>query len=59
MAQAKKAKTGEKTGRDVGHKHMCPKCDSEAHIVRFAGFGPKGLFWVCDKADCTYTMRTG
>lgn len=58
MAEKKKAKTGEKSGREFGTKHMCPNCNVEAHIVRYAGFGQKGLFWVCDK-ECGYSMRTG
>ena len=57
MAEKKKAKTGEKAGRQLTAKHRCPKCESDSHIVRYAGFGPNGLFWVCDK-ECGYVMRT-
>lgn len=52
---AKKAKTAQKTSTQ--QKHVCPDCGSDARIVMFAGYGDRGLFWVCDKA-CGYKQRT-
>ena len=52
----KKAKTAEKSG-EAARKHLCPKCGAESRIVQFAGFGPRGIFWVCEK-DCGYSERT-
>lgn len=57
MAEKKKAKTGEKSGREAQKKKMCPTCGSDTSVIRFAGFGQKGLFWVCDKA-CGFQERT-
>jgi ribosomal protein S27AE len=51
----KKAKTAEKS--TAAQKHSCPSCGSESRVTFFAGHGPKGLFWVCDK-NCGYTERT-
>lgn len=48
-------KTAEKSG-DL-KKRLCPDCGAEARIVQFAGYGPKGFFWVCEK-DCGYNQRT-
>jgi hypothetical protein len=52
----KKAKTAEKGG-EVGKKRLCPTCGAEARVVQFAGFGPRGFFWLCEK-DCGYRERT-
>jgi len=52
---AKKAKTAQKTSSQ--QKHVCPDCGSEARIVMYAGYGDRGLFWVCEKA-CGYKQRT-
>jgi ribosomal protein L37AE/L43A len=52
----KKAKTAIKGG--IAEKPQCPNCASEIRIVRYAGFGPKGLFWVCDDKKCGYKRRT-
>jgi len=52
----KKAKTAEKGGEAV-RKRLCPSCGSESRVVQYAGFGPRGFFWVCDK-NCGYTERT-
>jgi len=51
----KKAKTAEKSV--AAQKRLCPSCGAESRVHYFAGFGPKGLFWVCDKS-CGYTERT-
>jgi ssDNA-binding Zn-finger/Zn-ribbon topoisomerase 1 len=51
----KKAKTAEKSG--AAQKHACPSCGTESRVTMFAGFGRKGLFWVCDK-NCGYVERT-
>ena len=51
----KKAKTAEKSS--AAHKHPCPSCGTESRVTMFAGFGRKGLFWVCDKS-CGYVERT-
>ena len=51
----KKAKTAIKGG--IAEKPTCPDCGSEIRVVRYAGFGPKGLFWVCEKT-CGYLKRT-
>jgi len=52
---AKKAKTAQKTSTQ--QKHVCPDCGSEARIVMYAGYGDRGLFWVCEKS-CGYKQRT-
>jgi len=52
----KKAKTAEKGG-DVGQARRCPRCGAETRVVQFAGFGPRGFFWVCEKG-CGYSERT-
>ncbi len=52
----KKAKTAEKGG-DPGKKHICPSCGAESRVIQFTGYGPRGFFWVCEKA-CGYTRRT-
>ena len=51
----KKAKTAEKFGT-TQVKHLCPSCGTESRVHLFAGFGRKGLFWVCDK-NCGYVAR--
>ena len=53
----KKAKTAEKSGADQQKKHLCPSCGSDSRVVQYTGFGPRGFFWVCEKA-CGYTKRT-
>jgi len=53
----KKAKTAIKGGAGQDNKRLCPECEAEARVVRYAGFGPKGLFWVCEK-KCGYMERT-
>ena len=52
----KKAKTAEKGG-DAGRKRPCPSCGAESRVVQYAGFGPHGFLWVCEK-NCGYTERT-
>jgi ssDNA-binding Zn-finger/Zn-ribbon topoisomerase 1 len=52
----KKAKTAEKGG-DAARKRLCPRCGAESRVVQFTGHGPRGFFWVCDKA-CGYSERT-
>jgi hypothetical protein len=51
----RKAKTAEKASPI--EKRGCPKCAAEVRIVQFAGYGPRGFFWVCEK-ECGYTQRT-
>jgi ribosomal protein S27AE len=53
---AEKRVTAQKTGVAV-HRHECPKCGADSRVTYFAGFGPKGFFWVCEKA-CGYVART-
>ncbi len=52
----KKAKTAEKGGA-AQRKKMCPSCGAESRVTMYAGFGPHGFFWVCEK-NCGYTERT-
>jgi hypothetical protein len=52
---AQKAKTAQKAPAE--QKRACPECSADVRVVRYAGFGPKGLFWVCDK-NCGYVQRT-
>lgn len=54
---ATKAKTALKGGEKAA-KQACPECGEEIKVVKFAGYGRKGLFWVCEKKDCGYTQRT-
>src|SRR5438046_10708064 len=56
MAEGRKAKTAEKGG-DAARKRLCPSCGAESRVVQFAGFGPRGFYWVCDK-NCGYSERT-
>jgi ssDNA-binding Zn-finger/Zn-ribbon topoisomerase 1 len=51
----KKAKTAEKKASAL--KRPCPKCGGESRVTYFAGFGPQGYFWTCDK-NCGYQERT-
>ena len=44
----KKAKTAEKGG-DAVRKQLCPSCGAESRVVQYAGAGPRGFFWVCEK----------
>jgi len=53
----KKAKTAEK-GADAIRKQFCPSCTTEIRVVQFAGAGPRGFFWMCEKPGCGYTRRT-
>jgi hypothetical protein len=52
----KKAKTAQK-GVAATHRHVCPSCGADSRVTYFTGFGPKGLFWVCEKG-CGYKART-
>lgn len=52
---AQKAKTAQKTSAMA--KRECPDCNAEVRVVRYAGFGPRGLFWVCEKS-CGFMERT-
>ena len=63
MAEARKAKTAQKRGAEAAGKYLCQKCGTPVQVTRFAGFGPRGLFWVpegkdCSEADCPYPART-
>lgn len=57
----KKAKTAQKRTEQV--KRLCAKCGSPVQVIRFAGFGSKGLFWTpegkeCSQSGCPYPVRT-
>jgi hypothetical protein len=52
----KKARTAEKGG-EVTRKRPCPSCGGDSRVLQFAGYGPRGFFWVCEK-NCGYTERT-
>jgi hypothetical protein len=56
MADGKRAKTAEKSA-DAVKKRACPSCGAEARVVQFTGFGPRGFYWLCDKA-CGFRERT-
>lgn len=45
-------------GDQGGDRRTCPDCGAELRVVRYAGYGPKGLFWVCEK-NCGFMQRTG
>ena len=51
----KRAKTAEKA--EAVKKRPCPSCGAEVRVVQYTGFGPRGFYWVCDKA-CGYRERT-
>ena len=53
----KKAKTAEKGVGEVQHKHLCPNCGAESRVTKFAGFGRRGFYLVCEKA-CGFVGRT-
>jgi hypothetical protein len=57
IVATKKVKTAIKGGVAQDNKRLCPECEADARVVRYAGFGPKGLFWVCEK-KCGYMERT-
>jgi hypothetical protein len=52
----KKAKTAQK-GDSALQKRSCPSCGAESRVMLFAGYGRRGLFWVCEKS-CGYVART-
>lgn len=52
----KKAKTAEKNA-GLQQKHICPSCGAESKVTKFAGFGRKGFYLVCEK-NCGYVGRT-
>jgi predicted RNA-binding Zn-ribbon protein involved in translation (DUF1610 family) len=52
----KKAKTAEKNA-GLQQKHICPSCGAESKVTKFAGFGRKGFYLVCEKA-CGFVGRT-
>jgi len=56
MAETKAKKTAEK---NVGlrQKHICPNCGAESKVTKFAGFGRKGFYLVCEK-NCGFVGRT-
>jgi len=56
MAEGKKAKTAEKGGA-IQQKRSCPTCGADTKVTMLTGWGPKGLFWMCDK-NCGYVERT-
>jgi len=51
----KKAKTAQKEAPTA--KATCPQCGADVRIVRYAGFGQRGMFWVCDK-NCGFSQRS-
>ena len=53
----KKAKTAEKNAGQVQYKHLCGECGGESKVTKFAGFGRKGFYLVCEKA-CGFVGRT-
>jgi hypothetical protein len=62
MAEKKAAKTAQKRGSEHT-KQQCAKCGSPIQVMRFAGFGSTGLFWVpegkdCGESECPYPART-
>lgn len=52
----KKAKTAEKGGVAT-HRHVCPTCGADSKVTKYAGFGRRGFFLVCEKA-CGYIARS-
>ena len=53
----KKAKTAQK-GTGTGDERVCSECETPLKVVRFAGFGRRGLFWVCGTEGCREPERT-
>lgn len=53
----KKAKTAEKSAKAQQMKKVCPTCGAETRVTMYAGFGPRGFFWVCEK-NCGFVERT-
>ena len=45
----KKAKTAEKNPGEIQHKHLCAECGGDSKVTKFAGFGRKGFYLVCEK----------
>ena len=45
----KKAKTAEKNANAAQFRHLCAECGGESKVTKFAGFGRKGLYLVCEK----------
>ncbi len=52
----KRAKTAQK-GAAAANRHECPSCGADSKVTLYTGYGPKGLFWVCEKG-CGYKART-
>lgn len=41
-------------GVKIARKRYCTLCKTgETIVVKFAGFGPHGFFWVCQGAEAT------
>ena len=53
----KKAKTAEKNPGEIQHKHLCAECGGDSKVTKFAGFGRRGFYLVCEKA-CGFVGRT-
>lgn len=53
----RRAKTADRAAAEA-KKRACPSCGAETRVVQFAGFGPRGFFWLCEKS-CGYRERTG
>lgn len=45
---AERAKTAQKDKKS-GSQQICPMSGATSRVVQFAGFGKKGLYWVCEK----------
>jgi len=53
---AEKKKTAEKNV-GIEQRHVCPSCGADARVTKFAGFGRKGFYLVCEK-NCGFVGRT-
>jgi transcription elongation factor Elf1 len=53
----KKARTAAKNRDAAVFKHVCPSCGAESKVTKFAGYGRRGFFLVCEK-NCGYIART-
>ena len=53
MAEGKVSKTAKRSlGEKVVKKRFCTKCGiGETIPVKFAGYGPRGMRWVCQGND--------
>lgn len=54
ISKTAKASSGKKS---VHEKPQCPNGDGELIRVLYTGFGKRGYYWDCEKANCGFSER--